>query len=180
MSETLPKTLPSCALAMLARAEWFSPDAGVISKARLAKANWVARVLSSPLFSGPDRIWAITVRKTIYVLMEDQYNPHMAPGLARLAHELKHVHQYERQGLLKFFARYILSYLAQGGYGKALPFEKEAYCFQEEVEKHLTLEFANNPGVNPCQEMIDPHTPNDAFVKITPQVSPFSKGEGAV
>ncbi len=179
MNDSIPEKLPACAVSMLARAEWYSPDPGVVSRARLAKANWLARFLSNPFFSHAE-IWAITLGNTIYIRMEEAYNPHTAIGLALLAHELKHVQQYERNGVLRFFVRYISSYGSHGGYGRSVDFENEAYALGDDVREHLTKEFANNPGKTNCVELGNPHTPNAAFIKAIPELFRFPKAENNV
>jgi hypothetical protein len=169
MSGIIPKKLSPCAVNLLARPEWFS-DPGVVLRANLAPANLIARFLSSPRFSGTDYIWAITLGSTIYIRMLDQYNPHAPVQLALLAHEIKHVEQYEREGLAGFLGKYLQSYASRGGYSSAVNFEAEAYAFQKQVEEHLTQEFAANGGTCNCVEMGDPHTANLSFVKTTPAV----------
>lgn len=172
MSNLVPKKLPPCAENLLARPEWFA-DPGVVSRATLAQANLIARFLSSPRFSGTEYIWAITLGSTIHIRMLDAYNPHSPVGLALLAHEIKHVEQYEREGLANFLTKYLRSYTSKGGYSSAVNFETEAYEFQKQVEEHLVNEFWNNAGIHCCEEMTEPHTPNPAFVKAQPAVFRF-------
>jgi|GEM_PF-1008702 len=172
MSTRIPRQVPACAVNLLARPEWFS-DPAVVARATLAEANALARFLSSPRFSGTENIWAITLGNTIYIRLLEMYDPHTPVGLALLAHEIKHVEQYEREGLVSFFAKYVQSYAGKGGYSSAVNFETEAYEFQKQVEAHLTQEFANNPGIACCQEMTDPHTPNPNFFKTVPAVFRF-------
>ncbi len=169
MSNPIPRHVPACAVNLLARPEWFS-DPAVVARATLAEANALARFLSSPRFSGTENIWAITLGGTIYIRMPQAYDPHAPAGLALLAHEIKHVEQYAREGWLGFFTKYLQSYAAKGGYSSSVNFENEAYEFQKQVEAHLTQEFANNPGITCCQEMADPHTPNPNFFKTVPAV----------
>ena len=92
----------------------------------------------------------------------EAYNPHAPRGLALLAHEIKHIEQVERYGLVSFYWRYWLDYRRQG-YGEALPFETEAYQFERLVRAQLKNEFALNAGRTPCLEMAAPHSPNPAF-----------------
>lgn len=169
MSNRIPRHLPPCAVNLLARPEWFS-DPGVVQRAILAEANRLARFLSSSRFSGTENIWAITLGGTIHIRMLNVYDPHSPVGLALLAHEIKHVEQYEREGLFNFLTKYLQSYARQGGYSSSVNFETEAYEFQKQVEAHLTQEFANNPGIACCQEMSEPHTPNPNFFKTVPAV----------
>jgi len=126
------------------------------------------RLLSSRLFAHQE-IGAITLGGTIYIRQLGSYNPHTVDGLAFLAHELKHMEQYEREGPGKFYAKYLWAYIFHG-YGESVPFEAEAYAFQRQVRAHLATEFENNPGRSPCREMADPHTPSTSFVKTAPAV----------
>ncbi len=169
-SNLLSPKIPACAAAVLARREWFA-DPGVVRRARLSPPNWLARLLSSRRFAGQE-IAAITLGKTIYFRMPDQYNPHTPAGLAILAHELKHVEQFEREGWGGFYAKYVRGYLAHG-YGEPIPFEAEAYEFQRQVAVHLAREFEANPAYPCCREMADPHTPNESFTRLTPEIFRF-------
>ncbi len=179
----LPGGIPACAANLLARPEWFR-NPGIAGRARLEWINdpvnerptlfpgmkQIAKLLSSRRFSGRDDIWAITLGSTIFIRMADQYAPHTPAGLALLAHELKHVEQFEREGTLRFLWMYVAGYRAGGGYGQFIPFETEAYTFADKVCEHLRREFAANPGVSPCLELADAHTPNANFMKIQPLV----------
>lgn len=167
MSVIIPKHLPPCAINLLARPEWFT-DPGIVARANFAEANAIARFLSSPRFSGTDYIWAITLGGTVHVRMPEVYDVHHPIGLALIAHELKHVEQYEREGLVNFMRKYLQSYGAKGGYSSAVAFETEGYEFQKVVEQHLVNEFRNNFGIDCCVEMAEPHTPNFAFAKTIP------------
>ncbi len=133
---TIPKHLPLYAVNLLARPEWFT-DPCIVARANFAKANAIARFLSSPRFAGRDDIWAITLGGTIHVRMAEAYDPHSAIGLALIAHEIKHLEQFEKEGFIGFISKYVQSYLAQGGYSTAVKFETEAYEFQRKVEEHL-------------------------------------------
>ncbi len=163
----LPEKVPPCAVNMLARREWFA-DPGVVSRARLGEATGLAWLLSSRFFARIE-IGAITLGRTVRFRLLDNYDPHTSWGLAFLAHEIKHVEQYETDGWLKFYLKYIWAYVFHG-YGESVPFEAEAYEFQRQVEAHLTAELESNAGRQPCKEMGEPHTPNDAFVETTPPV----------
>jgi hypothetical protein len=167
MSDKLPEKIPPCAVNLLARREWYT-DPQVVGRARLSEATGLARLLSS-LFFARQPIGAITLNRTIHFRMTDEYDPHTPTGLALLAHELKHVEQYEKEGLVKFYLKYLWAFIRHG-YGQTVPFEAEAYELQGQVETHLTTEFEKNPGRAPCIEMTDPHTPNGAFVKATPPI----------
>jgi len=64
--------------------------------------------------------------------------PGDAESMALLAHELKHVQQYDSMGYIGFFKRYFLDKARNGfEYSKTLPLEKEAYDLQAEVLKEL-------------------------------------------
>lgn len=172
MSVTIPKKLAPCAVNLLARPEWFA-DPGVVARANFAEANAIARFLSSPRFAGRDDIWAITLGGTIHVRMPAAFDPHSPIGLSLIAHEIKHVEQYEREGLFNFMRKYILSYRAEGGYSSAVAFETEGYEFQKIVEQHLVNEFWDNWGIACCVERAEPHTPNPNFFKTVPAVFRF-------
>lgn len=171
MADELAGRIPACAVNMLARQEWFS-DPGVVSRAKLTKASWFARLLSSRRFAKTETV-AITLGRTIHIKM-DEFNPHTVSGLALLAHEVKHVEQYERKGMFGFVAGYLGDYLFHG-YGESVSFEAEAYEFERQVRAHLAEEFGDNPGRTPCQEMAEPHTPNGAFAKTVPEVFRFPR-----
>ena len=158
----LPVKIPPCAVSMLTRPGWFA-DVGVIGRARLGEATGLAWLISSRFFAHQP-IAAITLGHKISFRMLDNYDPHTAWGLALLAHEIKHVEQYEKDGWFRFYVKYIWAYVLHG-YGPLVPFEAEAVEFQRQVEEHLTAEFESNPGCQICQEMDEPHTPNAAFVK---------------
>jgi hypothetical protein len=160
MAYPIPAKIPPCAAKMLARPQWYA-DPGMVARAKLAPANWFARLLSSPTFAKV-KIDAITLCKTIYFRDLDCYDPHTIEGLALLGHELKHVEQYERYGFFSFYFRYLTSYL-KGGYGENVPMEAEAYALQRQIDSHLRSEFYANPGRHHCVEMADPHTHNQKF-----------------
>jgi len=170
---SIPKYLPPCAINLLARGEWFT-DPGIVARTNFADANAIARFLSSPRFAGRDDIWAITLGGTIHVRMPEAFDVHSAVGLALIAHEIKHVEQYEREGLFNFMRKYLQSYRAEGGYSSAVAFETEGYEFQKFVEQHLANEFWGNSGIACCAELAEPHTPNLSFVKIVPTAFRFT------
>lgn len=171
MSNSLPEKIPACAINVLAREEWFA-DPQVLARVKLAEPNLLARIITSPPFNRR-KVSAVTLGHTIYYCKRERYDPHSPDGLALLAHEAKHVEQYEREGLVKFCAKYVLAFLSKG-YGKSIPFEGEAYQFEGKVETHLEQEFADNQGRASCQEMGPPHTPNGAYVKATPERAVFA------
>ena len=171
MSDRLPEKCPACVVSMLARQEWFA-DPEVVSRARLAKAGGIPRLLSSQKLAGR-KIGAITLGSTIYFREIDQYDPHTVTGLVFLAHEIKHVEQYQREGFVRFYIRYLWDYILHG-YGESISFEAEASEFERQVMEHLTREFENNSGSQPCSEMAEPHTPNERFAKTVPLLFRFS------
>jgi len=167
LSNPITRHVPPCVERMIARTEWFS-DPGTVARAKLAPAKGIARLLSSRFFARTE-IGAITLGSTIYFRDLDIYNPHTAKGLAFLAHEIKHIEQFERHGLVGFYFQYLGGYFRRG-YGRGIGFEDEAYGFQKVVRQHLDAEFQANPGVATCQELDEPHTPNAAFVRTVPAV----------
>lgn len=165
MSELIPERIPDCAARLLARGEWFS-DPGVVRRAKLNIATGLVAFLSSERFS-KGRTKAITLGKTIYFCGVDQYQPHIVNGLALIAHELKHVEQYESDKLLGFYAKYLWGYLRHG-YGKDIGYESTAYAFETVVKDHLQGEFNDNAGISPCKQIGEIHTPNLEFVLKPP------------
>ncbi len=166
MSELIPESIPDCAVRLLARPEWFS-DPGVVRRTKLKLASGLAAFLSSERFS-KGKMAAITLGKTIHFCGADQFRPHSASGLALIAHELKHVEQYERYKLVKFYAKYLWGFIRHG-YGKEIDIEATAYALQGAVKAHLQAEFTANAGRDPCLEMEEPHTPNPAFELSVPE-----------
>ncbi len=167
MTELIPERIPDCAARLLARAEWYV-DPGVVRRAKLKLASGLAAFLSSERFS-KGKMAAITLGKTIHFCGADQFQPHTANGLALIAHELKHVEQYERYKLVKFYAKYLWGFIRHG-YGKEIDLESTAYALQAAVKTHLQNEFNANAGRDPCLQMGEPHTPNLEFVMTVPAV----------
>jgi hypothetical protein len=165
MSDTIPQGIPRCAINLLARPEWFA-DPSVVYRVKLAPANWLARLISDPRVNNSS-VSAITLGRTIYYRELDRFDPHTPEGLALLAHEIKHVEQYEQDRLVMFNFNYVWAFLRKG-YGKNIPYEAVAYALQNTVVEHLRREFAANTGLASCQEKAPPHTPNLAFVKSRP------------
>jgi len=163
MTEQIPKSIPACAEQMLARPSWFA-DPGVVRRTRLAIAGWLPRVLSSRIFAGTE-IAAITLGRVIYFRKPDFYNPHTPHGLAFLAHEIKHVEQFERHGWAVFCFRYFIEYLRHG-YGARISFEAEAFEFERQVSDNLRKEFKHNPGRSICWDRAGPHLPNNDFIRL--------------
>jgi hypothetical protein len=163
MQSRLPTKIPPCAINMLARPAWFH-DPAVIQRARLRPANWLARFLSSERFAGRKDIAAITIGHTIYFRDERQYDPHTAEGLGLLGHEVKHIEQFERHGLLSFYWQYLRDYRQYGGYGEQIPFEQEGYAVGAAIRVQLLTEQAQN-SCHWCSELQPPHTPQPAYHK---------------
>lgn len=68
------------------------------------------------------------------------YDPCSIQGLALLAHELKHVEQYRREGLLRFLRRYLSHWLKVGYNLDRHPYEREATEFEARVQAQLQEE----------------------------------------
>ncbi len=166
MTEIIPERIPDCVVRLLARPEWYV-DPGIVRRAKLKLASGVVAFLSSERFS-KGRAKAITLGKTIYFCGIEQFQPHTPRGLALIAHELKHIEQYERDRLLGFYARYLWGYIRHG-YGKEIGYEATAYALEAAVKAHLQEEFSENAGQNPCIQMGEPHTPNPEFVLKVPE-----------
>ena len=113
MSEKLPQRIPACAVNMLARPEWFA-DPEIVTRVQLTEASRIARFISSKRFAGTG-VSAITLGHTIHIRKPERYNPHTPSGLALLAHEIKHVEQYEQHGPLGFYTRYLWDYARSHG-----------------------------------------------------------------
>jgi hypothetical protein len=160
-----PQKIPACAAYMLARQEWFD-DPTVVNRARVAQAGRLARFLGHKRFSDTD-VAAITLGHTIYFLKSEKYAPHTPAGLALLAHEIKHVEQYERQNRLVFYAQYLWDQVRHS-YAN-VRFEREASALQKQVKKHIQDEFETNLYRSPCRHQAGPHAPNHAFVRRPPQ-----------
>jgi hypothetical protein len=169
MSDTSPQEISACAVHMLARHEWFN-DPGIVARTRIVvEAGRLARFLSHKRFSGKG-VAAITLGHTIHFRKAEKYAPHTPGGLALLAHEIKHIEQYEQQNLPRFYIRYLWDQIRRG-YNK-VRFEQEAAALQEQVRAHLQAEFDANPGCSHC-EQAGTHAPNHAFVQRPPQAFHF-------
>lgn len=72
-----------------------------------------------------------------------KYDPADTDSVALLAHELKHVEQYQRFGHVGFLVRYFRDLAGRGfRYSRDLPLERDAYELQAAVARGL----AENPG----------------------------------
>ena len=98
-------------------------DPLLLKRVRFAEPNLIAKFLASPLFNGGGAS-AITLGHTVF-LLKDDLDLDSPEGKALLVHELIHVEQVERVGLLKFLFHYLWDYLRHG-YGDGIAFEREA------------------------------------------------------
>ena len=162
----IPKRVPPCADRLLSRPQWYL-DPGVVSRAKLTRAKWYARILSSEFFA-KTTVAAITLGHTIHFREESHYNPHTIQGLTLLAHEIKHVEQFEQRGFFRFIGKYIQDYFSHG-YGDDISFEGEAYAFEKLVRTHLLKEARQNGDQKSCLDMEEPHRPNLNYVLIEPE-----------
>jgi len=75
----------------------------------------------------------MTLGHHIYVLPE-YYDMQSFRGLSIIAHELKHVEQHERQGMLRHSIMYSIDFIRNRfKYSESLPLEREAYNFEREL-----------------------------------------------
>jgi len=125
--------LPQDAIENLKRKEWF-PDPSVVDRARAVILPFCPRHIAK-------RRRAITLGHLIIFTKPQYYDPCSIQGLALLAHELKHVEQYRREGLLRFLWQYLSHWLKVGYDLDRHPYEKEAYDFQKQVKKRLKEEW---------------------------------------
>jgi len=165
-SFNLPEKCPQCVVRILDRPEWFEIP-GIVASARVAEVKGFSRLLSSKKLA-KEEIGAIALGSTIYFRRPELYNPHTVAGIAFLAHELKHVEQYKRDGLLMFIARYVWDFIVHRGYSEKLRYEAEASEFQRQVAAHLSREFSNNSGSHPCKEKGEPHSVNEHYLVEKP------------
>lgn len=86
-------------------------------------------------------------RADIY-FAEKYYDPNSIETLGTTGHELTHVRQWRQNGTPSFFFRYGWDMLKNGGYGRDIPFEKEAYDNGEQIRNDLRIR--NNNGERPC------------------------------
>lgn len=130
----MPGRLPQEAIENLKRKEWF-PDPSIVDRARVIILPFCPRYIAT-------RRTAITLGHLIIFTKPRYYDPYSIPGLALLAHELKHVEQYEIGGMLRFLGRYLKEWLKVGYDLDRHPYEKEAYVFQNLVKERLKEEWA--------------------------------------
>lgn len=164
-SEELPASLPECCIEVLCRPGWY--DRSMLREVQIKPANAFVKLISSERVAGTD-ITATTIGDTIYFRKPEEFDPHSPAGLALLAHEIRHVEQYqEHGGLVGFAIDYVRQYL-QGGYGEGISFEAEAYELQGIVYKHLEQEFAYNSDHNLCEVTPAGHRPNLQYAYLEP------------
>lgn len=163
MPKQIPTHIPECAANLIARPEWFA-DPSIILRVQLRQATGLSRFVSSSRFA-KRAVVAITFGHTINYREIDGFDDQTPAGLALLAHELKHVEQIERDGLISFYFKYLRDYM-RFGYGEKIPYEGEAYAIQRKIRMHLKREFSDNHPINPC---INP----TEYVKITPDPFQF-------
>ena len=124
--------LPEQAKRALKRKEWFV-DPYIIDRARLFVLPCCPRFFS-------ERRSAITLGHLVIFTKPGYYDPYSVRGLALLAHELKHVEQYRREGLVRFLWRYLSHWLKVGYDLKNHPYEREATEFEARVQAQLQKE----------------------------------------
>ena len=124
--------LPEQVQRALKRKEWFV-DPDVVNRARLLVLPFSPRFLS-------ERRSAITLSYLIIFTKPQYYDPGSIQGLALLAHELKHVEQYEIEGIFRFLWRYLREWLKVGYDLDRHPYEREATEFEARVQAQLKKE----------------------------------------
>lgn len=84
---------------------------------------------------------AMTVAPYVF-FGRSRYDPARLASIALLAHEIKHVEQYQRYGHVRFLLLYVW-HLARNRfrYSRNLPLEAEAYTLQSEVRATLESRF---------------------------------------
>jgi len=125
----LPCRLPQDAIESLKWKEWF-PDPSVVDRARAVILPFCPRYIAM-------RRRAITLGHLIIFTKRRYYDPCSPQGLALLAHELKHVEQYRREGLCRFLWRYFSHWLKVGYDLERHPYEREATEFEARVRAQL-------------------------------------------
>ena len=121
--------LPEQAKRTLKREEWFV-DPDIVDRARLFVLPCCPRFFSEGRS-------AITLGHLIIFTKPKYYDPSSIQGLALLAHELKHVEQYRREGLLRFLWHYLSHWLKVGYDLERHPYEREATEFEVHVQAQL-------------------------------------------
>lgn len=78
-------------------------------------------------FSGKEEAYAVTIGKTIFISCNKEYFLSDTPWVR---HEVTHVEQYEKLGVLEFAKRYLFFSIFFHSYNK-IPFESEAISAEE-------------------------------------------------
>lgn len=97
-------------------------------KVTIRENSWLARLAARRL--GYDRV-AMVIGHTIH--LHNTTTPYFLADTIWLRHELKHVEQYERMGLLRFLWKYILESWRHGYYNNQLEAEARA----AEQDEHI-------------------------------------------
>jgi len=121
--------LPPEAIENLKRQEWFS-DPSVVDRARAVILPFCPRYITM-------RRRGITLGHLITFTKAQYYDPGSIQGLALLAHELKHVEQYEIEGIFRFLWRYLREWLKVGYDLERHPYEREATELEARVQAQL-------------------------------------------
>lgn len=112
----------------------------------------------------------MTLGSLILFLRPEYWRPADPAGLALIAHELWHVHQYRAEGYLRFSLRYLRRWWGLVAQRKSihqhLSYELEAMRFQRLVEEELRREVAANGGAGPCRAEGDRLKNNPRYRKI--------------
>lgn len=125
----MPRRLPQDAVENLKRKEWF-PNPSVIDRARAVILPFCPRYIAK-------RRRAITLGHFVIFTKRRYYDPRSIHGLALLAHELKHVEQYRREGPLRFLWRYLFHWLKVGYDLERHPYEREAAELETRIQAQL-------------------------------------------
>ena len=128
----MPRRLPQATIENLKRKEWF-PDPSIVDRARAVILPFCPRYIAR-------RRRAITLGHLIIFTKPQYYDPCSLQGLAVLAHELKHVEQYRREGFLRFLWQYLSHWLKVGYDLERHPYEREATELEARVQTQLQKE----------------------------------------
>ncbi len=104
-------------------------------KIRVREQSWIARIAARKLGYGQV---AIVFGHTIHL-----HNTSLESFFARPAwvrHELKHVEQYERHGMVIFLAKYMMEYVRRGYYNNAFEVEARAAEGDPELPERYDLQ----------------------------------------
>ncbi|MBZ4189678.1 DUF4157 domain-containing protein [Niabella beijingensis] len=101
---------------------------------RIKENSWIARLAAGKLKS---KNVALVIGRTIYL-----YGATKAAFLADerwVRHELKHIEQYQRYGLLRFLFKYLVESVKHGYYNNVLEKEARAAERDELIATRFTL-----------------------------------------